>query len=174
MNMIDKGRRSALYVGVATALFALFPAPSVMAQSGPDVTNSNKQKVEAALTAWSNGGNVLSLLSDDIKWTILGNSLIAGTTVGKNELNAKINIPFGARFAQSTEKFRPVEIKGIYGDGDMAIVQFVGRGIANDGKPYVNNYAWFLKMKDGVVIEGTAFFDAVRFNDLWTRVPAGN
>ncbi|WP_213769059.1 nuclear transport factor 2 family protein [Caballeronia sp. dw_19] len=174
MKMIEKGRRIALSLGVAAILFTLFSVPQAMAQSGSDVTASNKQKVEAALTAWSNGGNVLSVLSDDIKWTIFGNSLIAGTTVGKNELNAKINVPFGARFAHSTEKFRPIEVKGIYGEGDMVIAQFAGRGIANDGKPYVNNYAWFLKMKDGLVIEGTAFFDSVAFNDLWTRVPVKN
>lgn len=174
MNMIVKGRRTTLSIGAAAALFALFSTPSAMAYSGSDATASNKQKVEAALTAWSNGGSVLGVLSEGIKWTVLGDSLIAGTTVGMNELNAKINVPFGARFAHSTEKFRPVEIKGIYGDGDMVIAQFVGRGIANDGTPYINNYAWFLKMKDGLVIEGTAFFDAVRFNDLWTRVPVGN
>ncbi|QWA13491.1 nuclear transport factor 2 family protein [Sodalis ligni] len=175
MNMIDKGRRNALYFGGAATLSALFAAPLALAQSGTDATASNKRKVEEGLTAWSRGtGSVLSVLSDDIKWTIPGNSLIAGTTVGKNELNQKINIPFGARFAQSTDKFRPIAINGIYGDADMVIAHFQGRGIANDGKPYVNNYAWFLKMRDGLAVEGTAFFDSVAFNDLWTRVPVGN
>jgi len=171
MNMIDKGRRNVLSVGAAATLFALFCAPQAIAQSSPDVTASNKQKVEAALTAWSNGtGSVLEVLADDIRWTVIGNSLISGTTVGKDELNEKINGPFGARFAQSTDKFHPVAIRGIYGDGDTVIAYFEGRGIANDGKPYENNYAWFLKMKDGVAVEGTAFFDSIAFNNLWTRV----
>lgn len=175
MNMIDTGRRSAMSVGLGTALFALVSVPQAMAQSGSDATASNKQKVEAALIAWSSRkGSLLSVLSDDIKWTVLGNSLIAGTTVGKNELNEKINSPFRARFAASTDKFRPVAIEGIYGDGDMVVAYFQGQGIANDGKPYVNSYAWFLKMRDGLAVEGTAFFDSVAFNDLWTRVPVGN
>ncbi len=175
MNIIDTGRRGVLSIGIAATLFALFFAPLALAQSATDSTASNKQKVETALTAWSRGtGSVLSVLSDDIKWTIPGHSLIAGTTVGKDELNAKINVPFGARFAQSNDKFRPVTIKGIYGDGNMVIAYFQGRGIANDGKPYVNNYAWFLTMKDGLAVEGTAFFDSVAFNYLWTRVPVSN
>jgi ketosteroid isomerase-like protein len=175
MKIIDVERRRILSLGTAASLFALLSPPGVMAQSASDVTSSNKQKVEAALSAWSNGtGSVLGVLSEDIKWTVTGNSLISGTTVGKNELNEKINGPFGARFAHSTDKFRPVAIKGVYADGDMVIAYFEGRGIANDGKPYINNYAWFLKMKDGLVVEGTAFFDSIAFNDLWRRVPGGD
>ena len=50
------------------------------------------------------------------------------------------------------------------------IVLWDGRGIANDGQPYENSYAWFMKLRDGKVIDGTAFYDSISFNDLWTRV----
>jgi len=50
------------------------------------------------------------------------------------------------------------------------IVCWDGRGIANDGQPYENSYAWFMTMRDGKVIDGTAFYDSISFNDLWTRV----
>jgi uncharacterized protein len=50
------------------------------------------------------------------------------------------------------------------------IVCWDGRGIANDGQPYENGYAWFMKLRDGKVIDGTAFYDSISFNDLWTRV----
>jgi ketosteroid isomerase-like protein len=30
--------------------------------------------------------------------------------------------------------------------------------------------AWFMKMHDGKVIDGTAFYDSISFNDLWNRV----
>lgn len=171
MDMIDTGRRGVLSIGSAAALFALVSAPAARAQSGSDITAANKRKVEAALAAWSNGtGNIMDLLSDDVRWTIVGNSLAAGTTVGKKVSVEKVLAPFGARFAKSSDKFRPVEIKGVYADGDMVIAYFDGRGTANDGKPYVNSYAWFLKMKGGVVVDGTAFFDSIAFDDLWTRV----
>lgn len=45
-----------------------------------------------------------------------------------------------------------------------------GRGIANDGQPYENSYAWFMRLHEGKIIDGTAFHDSISFNDLWTRV----
>jgi uncharacterized protein len=50
--------------------------------------------------------------------------------------------------------------------------QFIwdGHGIATDGQPYQNSYAWIMKLADGKVIDGTAFFDSISFNDLWARV----
>jgi ketosteroid isomerase-like protein len=50
------------------------------------------------------------------------------------------------------------------------IVVWDGRGIASDGQPYENSYAWIIKMRDGKVIDGTAFYDSISFNDLWARV----
>jgi uncharacterized protein len=43
--------------------------------------------------------------------------------------------------------------------------------VANDGRPYANSYAWVMRMRDSQVIDGTAFYYSVAFNDLWTRVP---
>ena len=52
------------------------------------------------------------------------------------------------------------------------IVLFDAHGTARDGEPYANTYAWFLTMRDEQVVEATAFFDALEFNELWTRVKA--
>src|SRR5215204_4582503 len=77
--------------------------------------------------------------------------------------------PFGARFRPSA-LFRPITIRSVHADGDTVIVCWDGRGIANDGQPYQNSYAWFMKLRNGKVIDGTAFYDSISFNDLWTRV----
>jgi hypothetical protein len=69
--------------------------------------------------------------------------------------------PFGARFSASGDPFRPVTIRSVNADGDTVIVLWDGRGIANDGKPYENSYAWFMKMRDGKVSDGTAFYDSI-------------
>jgi hypothetical protein len=50
------------------------------------------------------------------------------------------------------------------------IVLWDGRGTANDGKAYENSYAWFMKTRDGKVVDGTAFYDSISFNELWSRV----
>ena len=76
-----------------------------------------------------------------------------------------------ARFADG-RPFRPVEIRGIYADGDTVIVLWDGHGVANDGQPYDNSYAWFMRLEQGKVVDGTAFYDSISFNDLWSRVQA--
>jgi uncharacterized protein len=134
--------------------------------------SDNKQKVNNMLAAWKEGHGqaLMELLSEDIEWTIVGKSLVAGTTRGKTELREKVLGPFGARFEKSTERFRPVTVHGIYQEGDTVVAYFDGRGTANDGKPYLNSYAWFLTFKQGLVVRATAFFDSIAFNDLWQRV----
>jgi ketosteroid isomerase-like protein len=50
------------------------------------------------------------------------------------------------------------------------IVIWDGCGVANDGRVYENSYAWIMRRRDGKVIDGTAFYDSISSNDLWTRV----
>ena len=50
------------------------------------------------------------------------------------------------------------------------IVLWDGRGVANDGQPHENSYAWFMTMRDGKVTDGAAFYGSISFNGLWTRV----
>ena len=61
-------------------------------------------------------------------------------------------------------------VRGVYADGDMVIVLWDGEGTARDGKPYKNTYSWFMRMRDGKIVDATAFFDTVEFNDFWTRI----
>lgn len=61
-------------------------------------------------------------------------------------------------------------IREMYGEGDTFIVLVDASGTARDGNPYVNTYSWYLRMADGKIASATAFFDAIAFNDLWTRV----
>ena len=45
-----------------------------------------------------------------------------------------------------------------------------GHGVANDGQPYENSYAWIMRLADGMVVDGVAFYDSISFNGLWSRV----
>lgn len=38
------------------------------------------------------------------------------------------------------------------------IAHFDARGTASDGKPYVNRYAWILRLSKGKIVEAHAFF----------------
>ena len=74
------------------------------------------------------------------------------------------------RTSSATFTFRPSRVRSIHADADTVIVVWDGRGVANDGKPYENSYAWIMRLRDGKVVDGTAFYDSISFNDLWNRV----
>lgn len=40
-------------------------------------------------------------------------------------------------------------MKSITSEGDRVVIHFDARGMAKDGKPYVNTYAWFFRMQRG-------------------------
>jgi ketosteroid isomerase-like protein len=158
---------SRLTVIAASLIISMPPAPATESAA------ANKAAVENVLKAWMTGdsGALQQLLSDDVEWTITGNSLAAGTTHGRAELISAVLGPFGARFALSQDRFRPRHIGGIYADGDVVVANFDGAGVANDGKPYTNSYVWLLTMRNGKVLKATAFFDSIAFDELWQRVP---
>lgn len=141
------------------------------------MSQSNKVRVESTLQAWMTGdGSALQrLLSDDIEWTIAGNSAAAGTTRGREELMQKVLKPFGERFNQSSDRFQPRAIHGIYAEGDVVVAHFTGAGTTNNGQVYENSYVWLLTMIDGKVVRAIAFFDAIAFDRLWSHaMPAAN
>jgi uncharacterized protein len=132
-----------------------------------DKTN-NRERTEKAFRDWQEGiGYITDLLADDLRWTIVGRSRSSGTYEGKEAFVDEVLGPFGARFSQP---FRPVAVRGVYADGDTVVVLWDGEGTRLDGKPYENTYAWFMRFKDGLVVEATAFFDSIAFNELWTEV----
>lgn len=89
----------------------------------------------------------------------------------KEQFIGEVHQPFGARFA---EPFRPVAVHGVYADGDTVVVLWGGEGTRLDGKPYENTYAWFMRFREGLVVEATAFFDSIAFDKLWNEVTPAN
>jgi ketosteroid isomerase-like protein len=63
-----------------------------------------------------------------------------------------------------------VVVRGIYEDGETVVVHWDGEGTRLDGKPYENTYAWFMRFRQGLVVEATAFYDSIAFNELWDEV----
>ena len=130
----------------------------------------NRTTVRRAFEAWHSGTTPISdLFSDDMTWRIEGNSLAAGEYEKKQQFLDRVLVPFGARFANG-QRFRPTAIRMVIADDDAVVVVWDGSGVANDGVAYANSYAWILRLKDGLVVDGTAFFDAGAFDDLWRRV----
>jgi uncharacterized protein len=133
-------------------------------------TEANRETIRAAFEAWQDGtAPIADVFAPEMVWRIEGHSVASREYASKQEFIDEVLAPFGARF-EAGERFRPVRIRSIHADGDTVIVLWDGRGVANDGRPYENSYAWFMRMRDGQVVDGTAFFDSISLNDLWSRV----
>lgn len=129
---------------------------------------SNRERAEKAFQNWQDDtGSITDLLADDVRWTVVGRSQVSKTFDSKEQFIEEVLRPFGARFSQP---FRPVAVRGTYADGDTVIVLWDGEGARHDGKPYKNTYAWFMRFHEGLVVEATAFFDSIAFNELWSEV----
>ena len=134
---------------------------------GIDLEKHNKQLIQAGFDAWRNGtGGVFDLLADDAKWTIVGNSPVSRTFANRREFLDVVINPFNARLSS---RFVPAS-PSLYADGDTVIALFDAEGTARDGKPYRNTYSWYLQMRDGKIVNATAFFDTIEFTDFWNRV----
>jgi ketosteroid isomerase-like protein len=133
-------------------------------------TGANREAVRAAFEAWRAGAAAITdLFAPEMTWRIEGHSLASKEYGSTQQFIDEVLAPFGARF-RSGEPFRPVRVRAVLADDDMVVVLWDGRGVANDGQPYENSYAWFMEMREGKVVNGTAFYDSISFNELWTRV----
>lgn len=127
----------------------------------------NMALVEEKFAAWVVGtGSPFDLLAENAIWTITGNSAVSKIYTNRNAFLAEVIQPFNARLSVG---LKPT-IRHLYADGDTVIAFFDGAGVAKDGHPYTNTYAWFMRFDGEKVIEAAAFFDSLAFNELWRRV----
>ena len=108
----------------------------------------NKALIQDSFERWRSGaGSPFDLLHPDAEWTIIGSSPLSGT-YRKAEFFEKVVIPFNGLLKTPAVP----TVLGVYADGDMVIVRFDAEATARDGSPYRNNYAWFLKIEDGLIV----------------------
>lgn len=137
------------------------------AQFEKDIETRNKAAIEDRFAAWRAGtGSPFDLLAADATWTIVGRSMASKTYGDREAFMREVIGPFNARMR---EGLKPT-IREIFAERDWVVVLFDARGVALDGESYSNTYAWFLRMSDGNVIQATAFFDSIAFDELWRRV----
>ena len=133
-------------------------------------SEANRRAVLDAFERWTDGSApITDLFADDMRWRVEGNSSAAREYADTKEFVDELLGPFGERFAEG-ERFRPVVIRHVVADGDTVAIIWDGTGVANDGVRYDNSYAWILQLRDGLVVDGTAFFDSIAFERLWSRV----
>ena len=158
----DTGRA----IGLAICVVLISVQGGAMASDG-NVEATNREKIQTAFDAWRDGtGSVFDLLTPDARWTIVGNAPVSRTYTSRQEFLDIVIAPFNARLSH---RLVP-SVRGIYADGDMVIALFDAEATARDGKPYRNTYTWYMRMREGRIVEVVAFFDTIEFTDFWTRV----
>ncbi len=125
-----------------------------------------------AFDDWMNGrGHVSAVFSPDMTWEIVGHSAASAKYSTAREFQDKVMTPFAQRF-KPDEPFRPVKIRGFYVDGDTVIVFWDGAGTTVVESTYENTYVWIMTFENGQIVDGTAFYDSISFNELWEIAPA--
>lgn len=148
----------------------LLLAPASFAQAATPEETTNRNLIAQKLDAWRAGtGGPYDLLAEDARWTITGNSLASKTYLSREAFMSEVIRPFNARMSKPLSPM----VRRLYAEGDTVVAFFDAAGVARDGKPYENTYAWFLRLRDGKIVEAHAFFDAHAFDDLWRRVTPG-
>ncbi|MFD1951508.1 nuclear transport factor 2 family protein [Sphingomonas arantia] len=150
--------------GVAAASLGLL---AFGASANARIAAQNKTDVINKFEAWKAGtGTPFELLADDASWTIEGRSVVSRTYPTKEDFLTQVIRPFNARMSVGIKP----DVRSVTAEDDRVVILFDARGTTTDGTPYFNSYAWFFRMEAGQVIEANAFFDAVAFNDLWSRI----
>jgi ketosteroid isomerase-like protein len=129
-------------------------------------TDENREIIRQAFDAKAPGtGGIFDLLAPDARWTIVGNSQLAGV-YGRDEFMSEMLGPFNARLSEPAVS----DVHGLYADGDTVVAHFDQSATARDGVPYRNAYTWYLRLEDGAIVDVVAFFDSIAMDELWDRV----
>lgn len=166
-TMLNRALAACVTAVVFTASSLTTAAPCGQASSTQD---DNKHIVTDAFDRWSAGGTTFftDLLHDDVVWRIKGSGPSAGEFRGRDVFVDRAVRPFASRLSTPV---RPTAVR-IFADGDHVIAHWEGSGVARDGRPYANSYAWILLMQDGKAAEVTAYLDLAPYDDVLRRIPA--
>jgi uncharacterized protein len=154
----------------ASALLAFTPAQADTAAAQNGAEERNRKIVASAFDRWAAGGTgfFTEVLAPHVVWTIEGSGPSASAFRGRDAFLERAVHPFASRLSTPV---RPVSTK-VWADGEHVIVRWEGEGVARDGAPYRNSYAWIMRMQDDRAVEVTAFLDLAPYDDVLRRIPA--
>lgn len=166
-SIFDQTRSLAL---AGAMLISAALLPGVVHASETALEARNARIVTEAFDRWAAGGTTFfsDVVAPNVNWTIKGSGPSAGSFKGRDVFIAKAVRPFVSRLSTP---IRPVS-KQVWADGDHVVIHWDGAGVARDGKPYANSYAWIFRMENGQAVDVTAFLDLAPYDDVLRRIPA--
>ena len=99
---------------------------------------------------------MLSTMSDDVRWTIIGTTKYSGTMNGKQEIIDKLLRPITSEL----ESMGSNQVDNVIAEGDYVVVQQHASGRkTKTGNSYNNTYCLVYKVIDGKIKEITEYCD---------------
>jgi ketosteroid isomerase-like protein len=99
---------------------------------------------------------MLAAMSDDVRWTIMGNTKYSHTMNGKKEIVDKLLHPIFAEM----ESMGSNHVDHVIAEGDYVVVQQHATGRkTKTGNPYNNSYCLVYKVIGGKIKEITEYLD---------------
>lgn len=119
--------------------------------------SQNKALVQSvfAETAKGNGRPFVDLLSDDVRWTIIGTTAWSRTYSGKRAVVKELLAPLNSQLGGSNV----ITAKRFIAEDDFVVVEGKGHNRTASGKPYANSYCWVFRFHEGRAIELTEYTD---------------
>ncbi len=95
-------------------------------------------------------------VAPDVKWTVMGTHPLAGTYYSKDDF---ILHTFG-RLNKILKEGVILEVKNIFIDFDVAIVEMESLSTTLNGKPFNNTYCWITRFENDIIVEVRAYVDS--------------
>jgi len=123
----------------------------------------------AAMATWKafasrDPAEIAAMFTEDAEWFAPpGNATAAAlnTTkhvMGKADIVQFIAFEFGKLFARDVK----LDFKGLYGDGDIVVVEHRLRATLANGAPYDNDYCFVLEMENGRIRRMREYMDTAK------------
>lgn len=155
----------------ATVLVALVAIGTSATSSADNPTRTeqeqrNAQVVRDAFTRGvSDENSFFAILSDDVHWTV-ARAAEPTTYTSRSQFLRDGASPVQTRLSGPIQ----ANIRELITDNDVVVALWEGTATARDGRPYVNDYAWVMTMRDERVVRVTAYLDLMALDELLRRV----
>ena len=126
----------------------------------------NKRAAKATWKAFASRdpAEIAAMFTDDAQWFAPpGNATAAALNatkhvMGKADIVQFIAFEFGKLFARDVK----LDFKGLYGDGDIVVVEHRLRATLANGAPYDNDYCFVLEMENGRIRRMREYMDTAK------------
>lgn len=121
------------------------------------LTKEYVEKVFLLLTEGHLDEFLSKYVDDHVQWTITGTNVLSGCYQSRQDFIDNVIV----KVKNSLTGHIKMQIKNIYIDGDVAIVEMQGVATAKKGHAYNNEYIWIQRFAHGKVIEARVYYDDV-------------